>query len=527
MPWRADTGTGWLAAVSSPMAGPLPEDLLVDARRRVRLAAQAFAVIWAVVIGLVTLLRATAGGAATGEGVWPWPGDGFALLGLGSSQAMAWYASRRSGSPERVLQAAMVHLVVNSALLGLLHNWHPPADPVGISPICLILPIYPAMAPIAVGMSLVAGLAAAAMDPLAYLVAMVRGVAPDRSIMQQVEAFAPTFIAAGVSVYIGSVVRHLGQEVREAREVGSYRLGELIGKGGMGEVYRATHRLLARPAAVKIITPARLKGESEEGRNRARERFRREAAVAAALTSPHTIELFDFGTAPDGSYYYVMELLRGMDLQAMVDRHGPLPPARAIHFLQQACRSLAEAHQLGLVHRDLKPSNLFVTRLGLEADFLKVLDFGVVKLGAGSGPAGPLLTREDIPLGTPAYMAPEGVEGGLVLTPRSDVYSLGCVAFFLLTGELLFHRGSLLQMASAHVHDAPRAPREVQGEPIPAALDALVLQCVAKPPQDRPADASALLASLDLLAAAHPWSPVEATEWWRNQAPPRTADPPA
>jgi serine/threonine protein kinase len=215
-----------------------------------------------------------------------------------------------------------------------------------------------------------------------------------------------------------------------------------------------------------------------------------------------------------------MELLSGMDLQVMVDRHGPLAPARVIHFLRQACLSLAEAHQLGLVHRDVKPSNLFVTRLGLEWDFLKVLDFGVVKLEAGPDGAGPALTKPDIPLGTPAYMAPEGVEGGNVLTARSDVYSLGCTAFFLLTGELLFHRGSLFQMASAHVHDPPRAPSEVHGEPIPPGLDALVLRCVAKRPQDRPADAAALLAELDPLARAHPWSAAAATEWWRSMQPP-------
>jgi len=504
MPEPAATRPGWLSALSGPVRGEFPEDLLQESGRRVRMGALAVAAIWAAVVALVTLLRATHRGSFPADSAWPWPGNGLALIGLGSSLVMAWYASRRAGSPA-VLRAAMVHLVANSALLGLLHNWRPPAEPVGISPLTLLLPIYPAMAPIGAGTALLAGLVAATMDPLTWLAAVVRGVAPDRTTIQQVEAFAPTFIAAGLSAYVASVVRHLGQEVREARQVGSYQLGALIGKGGMGEVYHGTHRLLARPAAIKIITPARLHGESAEDRNRVRERFRREAAVAAALTSPHTIELYDFGTAPDGSYYYVMELLRGMDLQVMVDRHGPLPPARAIHFLRQACLSLAEAHRLGLVHRDLKPSNLFAAQLGLESDFLKVLDFGVVKLDPGTDKDRPSLTKADIPLGTPAYMPPEGVEGGRVLTARSDVYSLGCVAFFLLTGELLFHRGSLLQMASAHVHDVPRAPSEVHGEAIPAELDELVLRCVAKRPEDRPADASALLAELEPLTRQYPW----------------------
>lgn len=498
----------WIRAAVSP---DMPEDVLHQASRRVRHGAAAFAAIWLAIIIIVGTFRLLGDTPPVQSGFWtPW-GYGAALIGLAISLVMTWYASDRARPPRRIMSAAMVHLVLSSALLGLLHNWAPPADPVGISPIALILPIYPALAPISAAATLAASLLAAAMDPLTWGIAALRGAAPHRTLLEQTEAFVPTFVAAGLAAYVAAVVRSLGEEIREARGVGSYRVGALIGKGGMGEVYQATHRLLARPAAVKIITPSRSRDSGEEAR--ARERFRREAAVAAALTSPHTIELWDFGTTETGSYYYVMELLKGMDLQAMVDRHGPLPPARAIHFLRQACRSLAEAHRLGLVHRDLKPSNLYVTRLGLESDFLKVLDFGMVKLHPGeAGDA--RLTREDIPIGTPAYMPPEGVEGGRVLTATSDVYSLGCVAFFLLTGELLFHRGSLMQMAAAHVSDPPRSPSAVHGEAIPPALDALVLRCLAKRPGDRPADAAVLLAEMEPLALAHPWSVAEAERWW-------------
>jgi serine/threonine-protein kinase len=316
------------------------------------------------------------------------------------------------------------------------------------------------------------------------------------------------------------IIRGLGRQVAEARSVGSYTLGKLLGKGGMGEVYEATHRLLARKAAVKLIL--RQPDEEPGANGRALERFRREAAVAAALTSPHTIELYDFGVREDGQYYYVMEMLEGMDLQVMVDQHGPLPPARVAHFLHQAAKSLAEAHEFGMVHRDIKPSNLFVSRRGLELDFIKVLDFGIVKLGADRPPVQDelKLTMVEAPIGTPAFMPPEGVEGAGHLSAASDIYSLGCTAFWMLTGELPFRAGSLMQMLYKHVNEAPRMPSAVHGTAIPPALDELVLRCLSKSPAARPADGKALLAEMEPIAAAHPWGQADAHRWWAALARP-------
>jgi DNA-binding NtrC family response regulator len=297
--------------------------------------------------------------------------------------------------------------------------------------------------------------------------------------------------------------------------VGSYRLIEQIGSGGMGEVWLARHQLLARPAAVKIVRES-VAGLGEDG-HALRQRFAREAQVTAELQSPHTVQLFDFGTTETGSFYYVMERLRGMDLQRLVERHGPLPPERTVFLLMQTCRSLSEAHALGLVHRDIKPANLFVCRLGSDYDFLKVLDFGVVSRQARDSMAS--ITAAGMVLGTPAFLAPELVSGQAAFDERADIYALGCVAFWLLTGRPPFEARDaaslLLQLSTI----APSPPSALSGGPIPADLDELVLECLAKDPSRRPRSAELLwdrLASLPITAV---WDQRRARAWWELHEP--------
>jgi serine/threonine-protein kinase len=505
----------------------LPTDLVTRSGNQIRKAALAFAAIWGFVLIVAWPIAYGFNGSILRERGFPSPGTEIALIGLAISLAMAWYASRKVDR-ERILSLALGHEVITAMLVSGIAWWAPGETfRTSLSPICLFLPIYPALAPLAPKQVLAAGLLAATTDVLGWSIAEARGVAPSAPALQMFFAFGTTYLCALLSMLPATIIRRLGREVQEARDMGSYRLGKLIGKGGMGEVYRATHRLLARPAAVKVIGSTDLIEMDGESRTRALERFRREAAVAAALTSPHTINLFDFGVTDSGTYYYVMELLHGMDLQAMVDRHGPLPPARALHFLRQATISLAEAHQFGIVHRDVKPSNIYASRLGLEVDFVKVLDFGIVKVETRKlDPASLKLSREDVPIGTPAYMAPEGVDGGAALTPASDIYSLGCVAFFILTGDMVFRASSVLQMAMKHMEEAPRKPSDVQpGNGIPPELDELVLRCLSKRPEDRPADALALLAMITPLTRAMPWTPEQSSEWWEAHVPvePETA----
>ena len=297
--------------------------------------------------------------------------------------------------------------------------------------------------------------------------------------------------------------------------VGSYSLIEQLGSGGMGEVWLARHQLLARPAAVKIVREAAT-GAGEDA-HALRLRFTREAQATAELQSPHTVQLFDFGVTDTGSFYYVMERLRGMDLQRMVERYGPLPPERAVFLLKQACLSLSEAHALGLVHRDIKPANLFICRLGPQYDFLKVLDFGVVSRQARESTAS--ITVTGMVLGTPAFLAPELVSGDGPFDGRADIYALGCVAFWLLTGRPPFEAGDAMSMLMHHSNTTPLPPSTMSEESIPADVDALVLECLSKAPSLRPANADVLWERLSKLSVADRWEPRHARVWWELHDP--------
>ncbi len=283
---------------------------------------------------------------------------------------------------------------------------------------------------------LVASLASAATDPLAAWIAHLYG-APMVSAANTLVLYLPNFACAVVAILPSHVLHRLGRRLRQAQEMGSYQLVELLGRGGMGEVWRAKHRLLARGAAIKLIRPELLgAGSHAEAYNMLR-RFEREAQATAALSSPHTIQVFDFGATADQTFYYVMELLDGRDLQSLVREFGPLPAARALFLLRQVCHSLAEAHARGLVHRDVTPSNIYVCRMGLDYDFVKVLDFGLVKFNGRRSLEPAESGRFHTTTGTPAFMAPEIILGAEI-DQRADVYAIGCVAYYLLTGQPVF-----------------------------------------------------------------------------------------
>jgi serine/threonine-protein kinase len=310
----------------------------------------------------------------------------------------------------------------------------------------------------------------------------------------------------------------LGTEVRRARELGSYRLEEKLGEGGMGEVWRARHRMLARPAAIKLIRPS-VAGNAGAGvSEEAVRRFEREAQVIARLRSPHTVELFDFGRAEDGAFYYVMELLDGLDADSLLRRFGPTPPERAIYLLRQVCHSLSEAHSCGLVHRDIKPANIFLCRYGEEYDFVKVLDFGIVGAVRDAADPSPVHTREDAVRGTPAFIAPEQAMGTDV-DGRADIYATGCVAYWLLTGQFVFTAETPMGLLLQHAHTPPTPPSARTEMPIPRALDDLVLSCLAKDPTNRPQSAKELSLRLSEVEGASSWTQDRAREWWVTNQP--------
>jgi serine/threonine-protein kinase len=319
--------------------------------------------------------------------------------------------------------------------------------------------------------------------------------------------------------YVGArVVYQLSTEVRRARELGSYRLEKKLGEGGMGEVWQARHRMLARPAAIKLIRPSTTGKTGPEVTQEAVRRFEREAQVIARLRSPHTVDLFDFGIAADGAFYYVMELLDGLDVDRLLRRFGPTPPERAIYLLRQICHSLSEAQSCGLVHRDIKPANIFVCQYGEDYDFVKVLDFGIVGAAHSPDESSTVQTRENDLKGTPAFMAPEQAMGRPV-DGRADIYATGCVAYWLLTGQYVFTADNAMGLLLQHAQTPPVPPSGRTELSIPPALDDLVLACLAKDPAHRPQSARELSLRLRELEVRHPWSQERAREWWTLHKP--------
>lgn len=365
--------------------------------------------------------------------------------------------------------------------------------------------------------SLLTGLAAASMGPAAYLV--TQALFPNPPVPWNVLAvwFFLPFVVAIWTMIIGRRLYRLEVDVSRAREMGSYELERLLGKGGMGEVWLARHRMLACSAAVKLIRPEVLVVQPERQASIIRKRFEKEARSTAGLRSAHTVRLYDFGVAQDGSFYYAMELLDGINLEQLVKRFGPVPPGRVAKFLREACDSLGEAHQRGLVHRDIKPTNLFVCRLGLTVDVVKVVDFGLVKSMLQDGET--RMTMDGMTTGTPAYMAPEVAMGSHEVDGRTDIYGLGCVAYWLLTGHLLFEERGAMAMALAHVQQTPVPPSQRTELPVPAGLERVIMACLEKDPAHRPQSAIELAHMLDRLSDVPAWTNADAEHWWQVNLP--------
>jgi serine/threonine-protein kinase len=296
--------------------------------------------------------------------------------------------------------------------------------------------------------------------------------------------------------------------LREIGKLGQYTLDTKIGEGGMGAVYRATHAMLRRPAAVKLLAPERSSPSDIA-------RFEREVQLTTQLSHPNTISIFDYGRTPEGIFYYAMEYLDGVDLDRLVTSSGPLDPARAIHLLAQICGSLAEAHALGLVHRDIKPANIVLTQRVDAPDVIKVLDFGLVRT----------LDREQAVstgaavIGTPLYLAPESITKPDAVDARADLYAVGGVAYFLVTGTHVFEAATVVEMCSKHLTEEPQRPSERLGREVPADLEAVILKCLAKKREDRPASAAALRAAFLACEAAARYDEAAAAAWWKERGP--------
>jgi len=421
--------------------------------------------------------------------------------------------------PELLLDIGLVFQVAVAFAISLTENatpW-PAGQPIrGISWNCLWISMYLIAIPGTYGKSVLAAFSAACIAPFGLLLATVVNGNPIPSGPQLALLLLPPFAAAAWAIPVARHLYRLGEQASKARAMGSYELLDRIGQGGMGEVWRARHRMLARVAAIKLIRPEVLSG-GRDAHDLTR-RFEREARATAALTSPHTVSLYDYGATEDGSFYYAMELLDGLDMETLVQRFGPVPAGRAVHLLCQAAKSLDEAHACGLVHRDIKPQNIFTCRPGAEFDFVKVLDFGLVKL-AGNPEVQTRLTRAGVTTGTPAYMAPEVAAGNPQIDGRTDIYSLGCVAYWLLTGQLVFDAPNAMAMALAHVQNVPLPPSQRTELKIPPALESLILSCLSKNPADRPSTARELCRLLMHCEGVQPWTAEDAERWWQMHLP--------
>ena len=496
----------------------LPPDLLEAASQRLSLAALLYAIAYSVsyLIGRFTtspLYELFEHSAV---------GDVSALVSISLSLAVFWLARSGRLDPQFLLDIGLIYWVAGAVGIDFSFYWTLPAGYAvsGISWVCVWLVFFPLIVPSSPGKTLLAALMTATVGPLLFFMSLVFRGNPMPDGVYVLNLFVPYYISAGLAFMGSRIIYQLGCDVSKAREMGSYKLIELLGRGGIGEVWLAKHRLLARPAAIKLLSPQVLGSAPDGSLNKlALKRFEREAQATAALASPPTIRLYDFGTTDEGSFYYAMELLDGFDLESLVTRFGEVSPARAVDFLMQACNSLAEAHQNGLIHRDIKPSNIYVCRLGIQFDFIKVLDFGLVKLDHDPSGQATQLTREGLTTGTPAYLSPEVALGQGEVDARTDLYSLGCVAYWLVTGQLVFKGETPMQVVLDHIQTTPIPPSQRTELEIPSALEQIILSCLEKKPEKRPQTALELGERLAACEIRQPWTQEDARRWWALNKP--------
>jgi serine/threonine-protein kinase len=513
------------ASASGPRSQGLPRDLIRQATARLRVMALLYAVIFFLADFGQSLITAH-GRMMLGASVADWlPGT----LSIAVALLVAAVVTNPRLSYRGAAAIAIVFEIVSSygiaaaefllpQTLDFLWNdlW------IGLSWVSVWTLLFTIVVPASPRRSWLAALAASSAVPVMATVSMAVYPPVTRpSALQFFFAFVFPYLLVVVMAYVGArVLFALGNEVRKARELGSYRLLERLGEGGMGEVWRARHRLLARPAAIKLIRPS--DGRSITG-SEAAARFEREAQAIASLRSPHTVNLFDFGVADDGTFYYVMELLEGLDTERLVKRFGPVPAERVIFLIRQVCHSLSEAESISLVHRDIKPANIFVCHYGEDYDFVKVLDFGIVKAVHEPETAGATaltaLTVEHVVRGTPAFIAPEQALGSQPVDHRADIYGIGCLAYWLLTGQLVFTGDTPMQLFVQHAQAAPVPPSTRTELLVPKELDAVVLECLAKNPSDRPQTARELARRLQAVPLKSEWTPELARAWWQTNRP--------
>ena len=492
----------------------LPEELLRSVGFRLRWAAVLYG---AGFVGYYALLSLTAPGfrqtAHYGTETVVVAASGLLAAVVG------FLAFRRRHDPTFLIHVGLAFEVFAALGISFVEFWGFLGDErtgyFGVSWVALWIMFFPLFVPAPPGRALLAGFLSALTGPLILVCSTASDASPHLHLEYWIRVCVPTLLAVGLGYFAASLVYRLGRQVTDARRLGAYELEALLGQGGMGEVWKAKHRYLSRPAAVKLIRPGALQADPGNG-NQLDRRFAREAEATASLRSPHSVVLYDYGKETGGTYYYVMELLEGVDLRRLVQDHGPVPEARAARFLVQACHALRDAHARGLIHRDVKPANLYACRLGLEVDFVKVLDFGLVKRRS-HGDESLDLTLDGGMLGTPAFMAPETILDPERIDHRADLYSLAAVGYWLVTGRSVFDGRTTGEVLDSHLRVPAEPPSRYAAGPVSAEFDAIILSCLAKRREDRPRDAAEVMRRMEPLADA--WAPEDAAAWWDRHFP--------
>ena len=500
------------ARPSDSASSRIPETLMSEQLQRLTICTAVGAGLWSYGLVMDTIVR-----PLTITNAIPATNVTIEILAIALSGLMFLYNRFASHPSQTKTNVALVYFALNALAVALINNWdHTPTNysAMQLSWNTVVILVSSMIMPTTPRKMLVTAIVAASMDPLAVWIGHLRGMTVP-SIVNTFVLFMPNCACAVAATLSARVVHRLGRQLSQAQEMGSYHLVERLGRGGMGEVWRGRHRFLARSAAIKLVRPELLGANTEIDARTMLRRFEREAQATAALSSPHTIRLFDFGVTADHTFYYVMELLDGRDLESLVREFGPLPADRAVFILRQIAHSLAEAHARGLIHRDVTPSNVYVCRMGLDYDFVKVLDFGLVTFDSQRSMERTLMTGAHTATGTPGFMAPEIILEGEV-DQRADVYAFGCVAYYLLTGQLVFEADTAMKMFVEHLQTPPIPPSQRTELPIPSEVDNLVLACLEKDPNRRPQDALEVLRLLQRTRTGDTWNSKAAQGWWET-----------
>ena len=507
------------ASVTGPLS--LPPELLADASRRLGWAGLVYGTTFFVAYFGPRVLGSYDAGNQQYVAVQTWAAVVAIVLGY-SVFLLSRIAAIR---PARLLDIGLIFGVVGSCGISIVEFAQGFTHEIvygtflGVPWECVWIMLFPLVAPNTPGKILTASLASATTAPITLFLAHTYFGAPINVATGRLVTYFlfTSYVCAFLAFVMARIIIRYTVKLKRSREVGAYELIKALGQGGMGEVWVARHRLLARPAAVKLIRPE-LMGPDLHSREALSRRFEREARATALLGSTHTVDVYDFGRTDDGAFFYVMELLDGLSVDTLIKRHGPINAERAVFLLKQVCHSLGEAHQREMIHRDIKPANIFVCRLGPDYDFVKVLDFGLVKGGSANLPESEV-TATGTTAGTPAYMAPEMAMGGANLDGRADLYALGCVAYWMLTGRQVFEGENSIATILKHVRDTPVPPSQRTEIYIPPELEAIIMACLEKDPADRPHDAAEVMQRLSQVRFARLWTTDRARQWWDAHGP--------